>query len=571
MATIAPLVEERFPALRLRLIEWLKGLSALGQQAGDADSSRNAATLLGSLGEPFLFMVLGEIKTGKSRFLNALLGVPGLCAEDAQAHTAAVEKLDWGETASETLISPQLKQRTAPIELLRRLSIVDTPGTNSLVPAHKEITQKFLPRADLCIFVLFAKKPPTGTEWRLLDLVQHEWRKKVLFVLQQKDLLEDEPDDLKKVVARVRSDLAARGLADAPLFCTSAKWAERGRPDSGFPELQAYIRDTVTGSNVQRLKLQSVLRSGERELTRVQAGLEGQQALLQVDQEAVQKIQAAIARSQAHSQEELATLLSMVDEEYRRQVADLLGKFEQGMELGSLMRHAFKGGVKEWIEKLQREFQDSVQRQVAHIAALKTSAFVANIRGLLDELDQEIERLHQRPAGHGALSWDQERDQILNAVRENLAVMQKGEPFQELSSADPAGLWPMAGAGGALAVVGVVLVVATNVALLDITGGALAAGGLAVAGGYLLLKRPRILREFRASMLASQDRFHDQLQALLTTNAQHLYDKLTTGLPGFSKLLSARRAELASQQEALAALSQARLQLEAELAALAAS
>ncbi|MFO0580588.1 MAG: dynamin family protein [Polyangia bacterium] len=570
------LFEDRFPVQRQRLVEWLKGLAALGREVGDEEAPRTIEMLLGGLSEPFLLVVLGEIKTGKSRFLNALLGVPGLCAEDAEAHTAAVEKLDYGAEPTERWISAQLKQRTAPVPLLKRLSIVDTPGTNSMVPEHEVITRQFLPRADLCIFVLLAKKPPSGSEWRLLDLMQHEWRKKLLVVLQQKDLLADEPENLQKVVKRVQSDLAARGLADAPVFCTSAKWEERAQPEerarSGFPELRSFIHDTVTGPDVQRLKLQAAQRSAERELLRLQQTVAALAKEFQEDQAVVGRINETLASSQRRGQEEIKNMVSRIVENYRGLADKLQLELEQGLGVGALLSRSFRGiwnkeqGVDHWLKKeLKERFQEKVRGLVDEIAERRARSFVDDLRGLLDSLQVQMQQLSGARPDRSELGWDRERDAVLETVRKNLAALQQGDSFRRLLSEDPGNLVPMAGAGGALAAVGTAIVVATNVAVFDVTGGLLAAMGLAMAGGYLALKRPRIRREFRDSLQASEKRFSEQLQSQLLASLDHIHDKIRSGFSDFYQLLTEREARLSRQRSALAELEKTRLALLGEL------
>ena len=50
-----------------------------------------------------------------------------------------------------------LKKIFHPVEILREIAIVDTPGTNAIVAHHQEITEGFVPAADLIVFVFEAK------------------------------------------------------------------------------------------------------------------------------------------------------------------------------------------------------------------------------------------------------------------------------------------------------------------------------------------------------------------------------------------------------------------------------
>ena len=61
----------------------------------------------------------------------------------------------------------------------------------SIEDAHTALTQGFLPRADLVLFVTSAERPFSQSEQELLRAVA-DWRKPVLCVLNKADLLDAE-------------------------------------------------------------------------------------------------------------------------------------------------------------------------------------------------------------------------------------------------------------------------------------------------------------------------------------------------------------------------------------------
>ena len=61
--------------------------------------------------------------------------------------TDRVHVLAHGTETSETALSDQVVRHTLPVEQLARINVVDTPGTNSPLKRHQEITESFLPRA----------------------------------------------------------------------------------------------------------------------------------------------------------------------------------------------------------------------------------------------------------------------------------------------------------------------------------------------------------------------------------------------------------------------------------------
>ncbi|MEZ4986392.1 MAG: dynamin family protein [Saprospiraceae bacterium] len=81
--------------------------------------------------------------------------------------------------------TPILKRSCYLWKILRDIAIVDTPGT-TIVEHHQEITERFVPASDLIVFVFEAKNPYRQSARTFFDFIQDEWRKKVIFVLQQK-------------------------------------------------------------------------------------------------------------------------------------------------------------------------------------------------------------------------------------------------------------------------------------------------------------------------------------------------------------------------------------------------
>lgn len=54
--------------------------------------------------------------------------------------------------------------RYLPSELLRRLHVVDTPGTNVIVDRQQRLTEEFVPRSDLVLFIMSSDRPFTESE-----------------------------------------------------------------------------------------------------------------------------------------------------------------------------------------------------------------------------------------------------------------------------------------------------------------------------------------------------------------------------------------------------------------------
>ena len=121
---------------------------------------------------------------------------------------------------------------TAPVELLAELNIVDTPGTNAIIRQHEAITQQFVPRSDLVLFVTSADRPFTESERAFLEQIR-DWGKKVVIVLNKIDLFQTQ-EELDQVVTFIGENARALLGITPEIFPVSARLALRaklGEPD----------------------------------------------------------------------------------------------------------------------------------------------------------------------------------------------------------------------------------------------------------------------------------------------------------------------------------------------------
>src|ERR1700754_858251 len=91
------MVAEKYLELRSQLGSTLGSLITLAHQIGaPEDALRNLQNLVTNLGQPFLFVVVGEVKAGKSSLLNALFG-RDFCKVDVLPATDRIYVFKYGE------------------------------------------------------------------------------------------------------------------------------------------------------------------------------------------------------------------------------------------------------------------------------------------------------------------------------------------------------------------------------------------------------------------------------------------------------------------------------------------
>src|SRR5688572_5414448 len=128
---------------------------ALTRFDASAEDQAALASSIRQLDEFFMLVVVGEFNSGKSAFINALVGHQVL-KEGVTPTTAQIHVLKYGDTIGQSTDASAIAVTTAPADVLREVQIVDTPGTNAIIREHEQITTNFVPRADLVLFVTSA-------------------------------------------------------------------------------------------------------------------------------------------------------------------------------------------------------------------------------------------------------------------------------------------------------------------------------------------------------------------------------------------------------------------------------
>src|SRR5688572_1216928 len=114
----------------MRLRTALARIDAIAEQQAALDQS------IAQLDELFLLVVVGEFNAGKSAFINALVG-ERILEEGVTPTTTRVGLLRYGATVKREPAGAGLDVLTAPVEVLRGMAIVDTPGTNAVAREHE--------------------------------------------------------------------------------------------------------------------------------------------------------------------------------------------------------------------------------------------------------------------------------------------------------------------------------------------------------------------------------------------------------------------------------------------------
>jgi small GTP-binding protein len=549
------ILARREQELRDREAELLERLAAalVPFDAAAQEDLRQLQQTRAQLDQLFLLVVAGEFNSGKSSFINALIGERVL-PEGVTPTTDRITLLTWGETADEKALEPFVLRRTHPAELLRELNVVDTPGTNAVIRRHEELTRDFVPRSDLVLFVTSADRPFTETERVFLEHIR-EWGKKVLVVINKIDILEAEAERTE-VREFVRAN-ATQLLGHEPeLFAVSARRALRALEQddsalwaaSGFDTVQHYLLKTLNQEERVRLKLLNPLNVGLRLAGRYKDVAFGRLKTLARDIEAIQDIDRQLVAYHQDMLGDLEGRLAKIDTlllEMERRGAAF---FEETIRIGRIkslldsdaLRRDFESRViadtparieeeatrvvdwmvernlnvwrevERYIDKRQAEAPEDVPR--------RPGGFQYNRQALLDSIGQVAGRVV------GSYNREEEAQKIANEVQGTFTATALAE----------------------VGAVGLGTIVATLItgAAADVTGTILALT-LAVGGFYLIpRKREQAKRRF-------SERIQELRQQLKSALQRQAHTEMTRASEGIEEAMAPYRQFVETQRETL--------------------
>jgi small GTP-binding protein len=252
-----------------------------------------------ALDELFLLVVVGEFNAGKSACINALLHDEVL-EEGVIPTTHEVTILRYGPQQAQLMHEQGLLELVYPADFLRDISIVDTPGVNAVLLEHQRLTEEFVPRSDLILFITSVDRPFTQSERVFLEHIR-AWGKKIVILLNKIDLLY-RPGELDKVVGFIRQNCKQLLGFQPDIFPISARLAEQSRTAKGhqavelwhqsrFDYLETYLFKSLDETERIRLKLLSPLGVMQRVLTETQNAVEQRAKLLAEDARTVATIE----------------------------------------------------------------------------------------------------------------------------------------------------------------------------------------------------------------------------------------------------------------------------------------
>ncbi len=519
--------------------------------ASDEDLGALTASIR-QLDDFFLLVIVGEFNAGKSAFVNALLGTR-VFDEGVTPTTATIQLVKHGDDLGTGLDTSGTRVVTAPVELLRDLHVVDTPGTNAIHREHERLTRDFVPRADLVLFVTSADRPFTETERAFLDAIR-DWGKKVVLVVNKIDIFDDVAQ--RDEVLRFVHDAGKTLLGHEPeVFAVSARlaWrAKHGEPgawaDSGFEPLERYVRETLDDAERFRLKLANPLGIGDALARRSAALADERMGLLATDVEALDDIERQLA---------------LYAEDLERGFELRMTAVEKALVDMESRGHAFLddtlriGRVFDLLNRtrIQQEFEDrvvadapaQVERRVSELIDWLVDQDLRQWQALSSKLAMRTREHGDRVLSHDAGGFQVDRTRLLDSVgREAQRVVEGFDRRREsrMLADDARTAVAATAAMGASAVgLGAVVTAVATTAAADVSG--MLAAGVLGAMGFLVIpaKRRRARQELGDKITALRQKLAGALRTEFESARDRSAHRLADGIAPYSRFVRAEQAK----------------------------
>lgn len=518
----------------------------------------------------FLLVVVGEFNAGKSALVNALLGETVL-KEGVTPTTTQVQVLRYGETRAVRPLGEHLLEITAPVALLQELSIVDTPGTNAIIREHEMLTNRFVPRADLVLFVTSADRPFSESERAFMEQIR-AWGKKIVVVLNKADLLENEAA-LEEVLAFIRENAQAMLGFRPEIFPLSAKLALKGKREgdqaaweaSRFGALEAYLQETLDQRERVRLKLLNPLGVGLRLAEDYRAQLQRQAEVLADDLRVIEGVERQLQMYREDMTRGFELRMAEVDNlllDLEQRARDY---FEETIRLGRVMDLIRK-------ERIQREFREVVIGDLA-------GQIEARVNGVIDwlveaqlrqwqALDEHLKAHREKYRGQmlggelrEAFRYDRERlmESVAQRARQIVAQYDRDREARQLAEDTQAAVAAAAAIQVGAVGLGALVVALATTATADVTGITLA-GVMAALGLFIIpVRRRQAVAEMHRKVAHLRDLLSRTLREQFEHEMQRSLEALREAMAPYTRFV---RAEHERTQRLLTALEESQRKLE---------
>ncbi len=513
------------------------------------------------LDELFLLVVVGEFNAGKSAFINALLGQRVL-KEGVTPTTTQINILRYGDDHERIVENEHVHILTAPVDLLREISIVDTPGTNAIIREHETITSQFVPRSDLVLFITSADRPFTESERAFMEHIR-AWGKKVVVVLNKIDILQntDELAQVEKFIAENARSLFGLTPEIFPVSARTALRAKQGEPElwpsSLFEPLERYIHDTLDESGRLRLKFLNPMGVGMHLVEQYAAITSSRLDLLKADFAMLDDVETQLGLYKEDMQRDFN--FRMADIENILFEMDQRGQdyFDETIRLGRMFDLLNKKRVQdEFVRQVVADVPKRIETKVAELIDWLVESDLRQWQAVMEHLAERRREHKARIVGDASAgSFQSDRERLIEAVgREAQRVVESYDKTYEAETI-AVGAQNAVAALAAMEVgavgLGTAITILATTAAADITGVLLASAVAALGFIVIPARRRQAKAELRQKIADLRARLTSTLRSQFEREIERSLQNINEAIGPYTRFVRAERSKLQESQAGL--------------------
>lgn len=513
------------------------------------------------LDDLFLLVIVGEYNAGKSAFINALLGEAYL-TEGVTPTTTQINILRFGETQSRTLEKENQLQITLPVDLLKEISIVDTPGTNAIIRSHETITTDFIPRSDLVLFVTSADRPFTESERLFMERIR-DWGKKILVIINKIDILQSDQDILQVIEFVNVNGRALLGVSPE-IFPVSARLALASKlatnelsAESRFEPLENYIRSTLDEASRVRIKLLNPLGVGLHLAERYLAIVVNRLHTLADDIEMLEDVESQMSLYKEDMQRDFRYRMADIENLLYEMEKRGLDYFEETFRLKRVFDLLSKERIQaEFENKVVADMPAQIENKVTDLVDWLVESDLRQWQAVNEHLAERRKAYQDRIVGDlGPGGFEYDRERLMEAVgryaQQVVDTYDKVDESRQIANSAQEAVAASAVLEVGAIGLGALVAVLASTAAADVTGILLATFIAALGFVIIPAKRKMAKTELSAKLRELRERLAETLGAQFQKEIDHSAQKIDNAISPYTRFVRAEQQNLVNLQKTL--------------------
>lgn len=516
---------------------------------------------IAQLDDLFLLVIVGEYNAGKSAFINALLGEAYL-TEGVTPTTTQINILRFGETQSRTLEKENQLQITLPVDLLKEISIVDTPGTNAIIRSHETITTDFIPRSDLVLFVTSADRPFTESERLFMERIR-DWGKKILVIINKIDILQSD-QDIQQVIEFVNANGRALLGVSPEIFPVSARLALASKlatnelsAESRFEPLENYIRSTLDEASRVRIKLLNPLGVGLHLAERYLAIVVNRLQTLADDIEMLEDVESQMSLYKEDMQRDFRYRMADIENLLYEMEKRGLDYFEETFRLKRVFDLLSKDRIQaEFESKVVADMPAQIENKVNDLVDWLVESDLRQWQAVNEHLAERRKAYQDRIVGDlGPGGFEYDRERLMEAVgryaQQVVDTYDKVDEARQIANSAQEAVAASAVLEVGAIGLGALVAALASTAAADVTGILLATFIAALGFVIIPAKRKMAKTELSAKLRELRERLAETLGAQFQKEIDHSAQKIDNAISPYTRFVRAEQQNLVNLQKTL--------------------